>query len=210
METCRQCDSAIIGRTKRAAFCSYACKQTWQLAEFRALTRERLAGRTCIVCSAPITSGSGKARTCSRACGVRWQNEKRSIANRAKWEAEKKPCVRCGQEIGANRRIGVLYCSWFCKHSVTGARWREKSPGYMRRYLYNGFTHEQYVALLEAQDGRCAICRTDTPGGKGGFHLDHDHATGAVRGLLCTNCNMGLGRFADDPARLRAAAEYLI
>jgi hypothetical protein len=88
------------------------------------------------------------------------------------------------------------------------ARWRERAPGYMRQYLY-GLTPEAYAALLETQDARCAICRTDTPGGKGGWHVDHNHATGLVRGLLCTNCNQGLGQFADDPDRLRAAADYL-
>lgn len=77
----------------------------------------------------------------------------------------------------------------------------------MRQYLY-GITPEQYAALLAAQDGLCAICRTDAWPGKGP-HVDHAHDTGRVRGILCGGCNNGLGRFADDPARLRAAAEYL-
>ena len=77
----------------------------------------------------------------------------------------------------------------------------------MRQYLY-GITPEQFAERLIAQDNRCAICRTDTPNGKG-WHVDHDHATQAVRGLLCGNCNNGLGNFADDPTRLRAAVEYL-
>jgi hypothetical protein len=78
----------------------------------------------------------------------------------------------------------------------------------MREYLY-GITSEQYAALLEQQGDRCAICRTDTPGGKGGWHVDHDHAIGRVRGLLCHYCNLALGNFKDDPTRLRAALEYL-
>lgn len=77
----------------------------------------------------------------------------------------------------------------------------------MRHRLY-GITPEDYAARFAAQDSRCAVCRTDTPGGKG-WHLDHDHATGAVRGILCHRCNLALGNFKDDPDRLRAALAYL-
>jgi hypothetical protein len=72
-----------------------------------------------------------------------------------------------------------------------------------------GLTHDQYEALCSAQGGRCAICRTDTPRGRGGWAIDHDHQAGKVRGLLCTKCNTGVGLFDDDPARLRAAIKYL-
>lgn len=79
----------------------------------------------------------------------------------------------------------------------------------MRQYLY-GLSQERYEALLAAQDGRCAICRTDDwPGKDHRPHVDHCHETGRVRGLLCDFCNRGLGLFGDDPARLRAAADYL-
>jgi len=50
----------------------------------------------------------------------------------------------------------------------------------------------------------CAICHAAPA-----QHVDHDHATGKVRALLCFNCNGGLGQFKDDPAVLRAAAEYV-
>ena len=78
----------------------------------------------------------------------------------------------------------------------------------MRRYLY-GLEPDQYDALVVAQDGRCAICRTDTPGGRGTWHVDHEHGTGRVRGLLCHRCNLMLGNAQDDPTRLLAAVEYL-
>lgn len=53
------------------------------------------------------------------------------------------------------------------------------------------------------QDAVCWIC------GKTPVVPDHDHQTGQLRGLLCAGCNLGIGKFADDPSRLRRAAEYL-
>lgn len=72
-----------------------------------------------------------------------------------------------------------------------------------------------FFAMLENQDGRCAICREplDVTQPRG-FHVDHDHAkkkgdVGYARGVLCKMCNPGLGCFRDDPRNLRAAAAYL-
>lgn len=78
-------------------------------------------------------------------------------------------------------------------------------------------TLSDFAELLVAQDGVCAICGTDTPGGWGQFYVDHDHACcagdgscgGCVRGLLCLNCNQGLGKFGDNPELLIKAAAYL-
>ena len=58
--------------------------------------------------------------------------------------------------------------------------------------------------MFDAQGGLCAICQTAPA-----VHVDHDHETGAVRALLCFNCNGGLGQFRDDPALLQAAADYV-
>jgi hypothetical protein len=58
--------------------------------------------------------------------------------------------------------------------------------------------------MLAAQGGLCAICQV-APAAQ----VDHDHVTGAVRALLCFNCNGGLGQFKDDAAVLRAAADYV-
>jgi hypothetical protein len=72
-----------------------------------------------------------------------------------------------------------------------------------------GITPEEYDARLAAQGGHCAICPSTTPVKGKFFHVDHDHETGKVRGLLCMNCNTGLGHFKDSTGLLRAAAEYL-
>jgi len=67
-----------------------------------------------------------------------------------------------------------------------------------------GLTQQQYDAMLAEQKGRCAICNE-----KADLVIDHDHEGGAVRGLLCYSCNIGLGFFKDRPVVLAAAAEYL-
>lgn len=69
-----------------------------------------------------------------------------------------------------------------------------------------GLSVEQYNEMREAQGGRCAICRL--PFSKEP-HVDHDHTTGAVRDLLCADCNLGLGRFKDSPDLLASAITYL-
>jgi hypothetical protein len=75
-----------------------------------------------------------------------------------------------------------------------------------------GITHEQYEKLLENQEGRCAICRTTEPGGNrhsSHFHVDHDHQTGEIRGLLCCECNRGLGILGDNLENLERVISYL-
>lgn len=85
---------------------------------------------------------------------------------------------------------------------VTHAQSRQR---HLARY---GLTLEGYEGMLLEQGGGCAIC--GLPPGTRALHVDHDHRTGEVRGLLCNNCNQGLGRFRDEPDALVAAAMYLI
>jgi hypothetical protein len=69
-------------------------------------------------------------------------------------------------------------------------------------------TPEAFDELRRAQQNQCAICRRPFPKDRA-IHIDHDHGTGAVRGLLCFLCNSGLGMFADDVSVLTAAVQYL-
>jgi hypothetical protein len=89
---------------------------------------------------------------------------------------------------------------------------RRKDRDRQFRWKY-GITHDEYDQRLADQGGRCAICGgTDPRGRKGGelFAVDHDHETGAVRGLLCIPCNSGLGQFGDDPDTMLSAATYVM
>lgn len=69
-----------------------------------------------------------------------------------------------------------------------------------------GVTEEAYNALFQAQNGRCKICRLNSPKK---LSIDHDHTTGRIRGLLCQSCNVGVGMFKDDVDLLAKAIEYL-
>lgn len=92
---------------------------------------------------------------------------------------------------------------------------KEKSEhdSLMRRFKKHGLTLDQYHAKIESQDMLCAICReapTDNYGGlHDGFHIDHHHGSGRVRGLLCKHCNIGIGMLKDSPEICIAAANYL-
>jgi hypothetical protein len=70
-----------------------------------------------------------------------------------------------------------------------------------------GYTLAELEAVYDASGGLCAICGATESDAK--HSLDHCHATGRLRGLLCRRCNTGVGMLGDDPARLRAAADYL-
>lgn len=86
--------------------------------------------------------------------------------------------------------------------SIRATEWRNN----LKRY---DVTPEQWQTIFEAQGRGCAIC--GNPESSNGHRLvvDHCHTSGLVRALLCHGCNRGMGLFADDSARLRAAADYL-
>lgn len=69
-----------------------------------------------------------------------------------------------------------------------------------------GITPEDFEEMLKKQDGRCAICGIQY---HLTLHIDHDHTNGRVRGLLCNNCNRGLGHFKDSMDLLLKARSYL-
>jgi hypothetical protein len=83
---------------------------------------------------------------------------------------------------------------------------RERKREHARTCRRYGISVEQFDEMFARQHGACGICERPfqhTP------HIDHDHATHTVRGLLCNMCNLGLGHFEDNPTFLRNAARYL-
>ena len=103
------------------------------------------------------------------------------------------------------------------KHEFYGEkRWGEQGTDrreYDRRRhleIAYGMTLEQFDALLEQQEGVCAVCLSDNPSlNNGNWSIDHDHTTGAVRGIVCHHCNIMLGGARDNIDTLRNAVTYL-
>jgi hypothetical protein len=85
------------------------------------------------------------------------------------------------------------------------ARARERDARIDKLKQIYGITSDDYDAILARQNGACAICKTTIAT----LCVDHCHATGAVRGLLCRKCNTGLGCYDDNPRRILTAIAYL-
>lgn len=204
---CLVCGRPFAVDDPRRVFCSSGCKYR---SENRTRQARRLAARAPRACRSCGTGfpAVGRSVYCSDACrtaGIR--RAARTRKQDVNW-AKVGPCKVCGGVIPRERTARAVYCSDECQ-AKAAAEWRRRNtPDYMRRRLY-GLEPGRYDAMVADQGGRCAICRTDAPGGKGDWHVDHDHATGRVRGLLCNRCNLLLGHAQDDPQRLRAAIAYL-
>jgi hypothetical protein len=119
-------------------------------------------------------------------------------------------CLSCSAEIVKRRRATPEGQQ---AHRDASKRWREAN---IERHADNnakwtyGVKHGTYATMLAAQNGLCAICQSSNPGaGLRRFHIDHCHNSKEVRGLLCEQCNRGLGHFKDDPSLLTRAINYL-
>ena len=107
------------------------------------------------------------------------------------------PCRICGHNI-----------RYKCDRSCVACK---NNGGQRERNLKHKYklTIDSYNEKLIKQDNCCAICKTTNPGNGRYFAVDHDHSSSAIRGLLCNNCNKGLGNFLDDIALLEEAIKYL-
>lgn len=107
-------------------------------------------------------------------------------------------------------RNGYGYTCSPCKKArppKTSDKDKRRNWDFLRKY---NISLEDYDKILESQNGLCAICRgTETRVSKLYLSVDHNHTTGKVRGLLCYNCNVGLGNFKDDKESLMNAIKYL-
>jgi len=219
----------------QSQFCG-SCKQDLPLESFspgnrgkrgswcRGCFREYNAGRRphvlhepipCDYCGTEFTPKQvkpGQRRYCSNAC-------KTSAGYWRKRPREERECPICGTDM-TDRRRDIKWCSDKCANEAARRDGRLKARTRRALLARYGLTQETYDSLLAEQGGGCAICGSPDPKTHHGkWQIDHDHSccsTGAkrtcgqcVRGLLCQQCNLGLGHFEDNAERLEAAARYL-
>jgi hypothetical protein len=99
------------------------------------------------------------------------------------------------------------------KRRASWTHWRKRFPEKYFNHLLKknyGITSDQYRDMMDRQAGGCAVCGSETSDIIGRrLHVDHCHETGRVRGLLCANCNLAIGKLQDSPDLFLRAAEYL-
>jgi len=140
------------------------------------------------------------SKKCSYCCRVLPQSEFFKRADRDRLMSRCKECHTKATE--AYRKASP---------EVRARRYQTARKSLMRSVY--GLTIEQYNAIFASQNGVCALCglpeQKAKKNGMCNLSVDHDHATGKVRALLCHACNTALGGFRDDPALLRKAANYV-
>lgn len=114
-------------------------------------------------------------------------------------------CRTCRTEYYRQKRKDPHY------RAVDDARrkvWHQKKYKFSRY----GITEEQYSEMFMAQNGRCAMCKSDQPSGTGTWCIDHCHKSGRVRGILCHTCNTALGHYEKllDTIGLDTITKYLL
>lgn len=124
-----------------------------------------------------------------------------------------KCCARCKEiksisDFGRNR-ANSSGLTTYCRpcHNAVMAEIKVKHHGSTRSYHLKrryGLSEEEVAALSKRHGDLCMVCLHRRP-----LHVDHDHATGEVRGMLCFSCNGALGQFKDDAAVMRQAVDYL-
>jgi hypothetical protein len=119
--------------------------------------------------------------------------------------------VPCKHNHVSERNVGTAQCLACCRRKDSLRRARTdpafKTAKNREKHLKTryGITLDDYVALVEKQEGRCACCNNLEKN----LLVDHDHDSDKVRGLLCINCNSMLGYALDNPRRLELGIEYL-
>lgn len=217
VDGCERSAKSALGGRRGMCRLHHRRQQKWGDPLF---VRERLS---CTV------DGCGSAHYGHGLCSMHWQRQRNkgttepSLRNKDPYNGtDLKTCRQClavkpRSEFSKNRRRGDGVSSYCCAcHQAKSRAWVRNNPEAARRswrrtYLRKtyGITVADYEQRLALQGGVCAICAGPPPVGRVFYCIDHDHRTGKIRGLLCSNCNVLIGYAQDDVERLGSAIDYL-
>lgn len=198
---CDECGDSFEAQRSHRRLCSAVCRRKRAAANKADAwgARPENAGKLrvgslvpCAICARLFIAKSGRAKYCSPDC-VRERNNQ--SATRSYWNRPENKC----REPSKPRR-----------QTPGGRKLVRKNRRLIDTY---GITLDDLNRMKASQGDACLICREkfqeERDRGAGTAHVDHCHDTGTVRGILCHNCNVGLGAFLDRPDLLRAAATYI-
>ena len=149
--------------------------------------QKRDAANLCIMCGKEPQKSTSKL---GENCHIK------TIENRKLLAEKRIRNGKCSQCLTANAIEGFKLCG-MCRNR------KKQTPGYRASLTYK-ITEKEFNELHEKASGICMICNKERT-----LNIDHCHASGNVRGLLCNNCNNGLGRFYDSISILKNAIFYL-
>lgn len=212
MNLCIRCEKP----TSNPKFCGRSCAATYNNQSFP--KRTRTLGGKCLTCETPI---SVTRKFCNMEC-------RRNRADKIRKEqGTLKRCNACFEvkditEFSINRSCsdGLMRQCRKCNTARVQIFNQNRTAVAVRKTQYrkHGLTKEQYDELHQAQDGKCAVCEIDLSMlAPKRIHIDHDHGCcvssyscgECIRGILCHDCNVGLGLFKDDLGILEKAMKYL-
>ena len=190
--------------------------------------------KLCKFCNKSFTSVENARLYCSKRCKLEYVKRRNSIRWRLRHPL--RTCKACGQVLSSNAKT---YCCVECTPAFIGrleyakdyhqkhkkerakkakekwgtSKYKQcaKNSALKRKY---GITLIEYHKMLEEQKGVCKICgkpstAKDRYGGVKKLHVDHNHKTGEIRGLLCVKCNQAIGLFGESKEVLQNAIFYL-
>lgn len=224
MTACLHCNKEFVKAANVQKYCSAVCRNE------ATSTRGPLREVCCTGCSVKFTTTNPNKEFCTNECRWTYSNNQRETSR-----TQFRSCVVCSKSFQPMQKTGPgrTWCSETCRHVMGGnphrvARTLSGEPSdaavveatrqeRRRRSLKQNFgiTLERYEEMHEAQNGLCAICdkpeatKNNFDTGVRRLAVDHDHATGKIRALLCSSCNTLLGQANDSPALLGKAIEYL-
>jgi predicted nucleic acid-binding Zn ribbon protein len=193
-------------------YCSQRCVSTAWKRKGGSPTEDGLYGCSrCKKLKTPIAFSPSQLQMPGRWCKLCHNEHKRNKRAGIASDREVDSCLVCGTDI-RHRRTHAKYCSNTCGMVAHRDRDPERRREYLIKCLY-GMTPGDFDRLFNAQGRACAICRITDPeiprGKRQQWKVDHCHETGAIRGILCSKCNWGLGMFNEDSNVMQSAINYL-